>query len=264
VQKLLSAMNSVPGILSYNSVALSYLPRPDNVTLVASPELVAATGKFPPIPFIIGDQEDEGTIFALFQSNTTTTAQIQDYLKALYFNNADNSIISGLVATYPDDPTAGSPFGTGNDNNWYPQYKRLAALLGDATFTLARRAVLNLTTVIQPTVKRWSYLSSYDMGTPILGTFHGSDLIQTFYGIKPNFAAVATLGYDLNFVYNLDPNDASGGTRAAMKVKLPNWPPWGEGQMLLNFKADSASLIPDNFRQESFDFILNNAVKLHF
>jgi carboxylesterase type B len=214
----------------------------------------------------VGDQEDEGTIFALFQSNISTTAQFEDYLSELFFTTADRQTISSFVATYPDDPSAGSPFGSGTSNNWYPQYKRIAALLGDATFTLTRRAVLNITSTLQPDVKRWSYLSSYDQGTPLLGTFHASDLLQTFFGILPNFAAKATLAYNLNFVYNLDPNDAAGGTStaAAKGLSLPQWPPWSEGAMLMNFKADSAALIPDNFRQASADFILANAQKLRF
>jgi hypothetical protein len=49
---LLGAMNSVPGLLSYSSVALSYLPRPDGTVLTASPEVLAAAGKYAPVPFI--------------------------------------------------------------------------------------------------------------------------------------------------------------------------------------------------------------------
>jgi carboxylesterase type B len=72
-QTLLNATNSVPGLLSYSSIALSYLPRPDGKVLTKSPEALLATGKYAKVPFIIGDQEDEGTLFALFQSNITTT-----------------------------------------------------------------------------------------------------------------------------------------------------------------------------------------------
>jgi len=53
----LKAANSVPGILSFNSIALSYLPRPDAVTLTQSPEILVKEGKFAKVPFIIGDQE---------------------------------------------------------------------------------------------------------------------------------------------------------------------------------------------------------------
>jgi hypothetical protein len=46
---ILIAMNSVPGLLSFSSIALSY-----------SPDLLAEAGKYAAVPFIIGDEEDEG------------------------------------------------------------------------------------------------------------------------------------------------------------------------------------------------------------
>jgi carboxylesterase type B len=257
-------MNSVPGILSFNSLALSYLPRPDGKFLVASPEALAKSGNFPQVPFILGDQKDEGTLFGLFTGNITTGDEFKDYLKALYFTNTDPQIVDQFVDIYPNDPAQGSPFDTGDDNQIYPQFKRVAALLGDAVFTLARRAVLNITSEIQPGVKRWSYLSQYDQGTPVLGTFHGSDLIQVFFGIKDNFAASAIVNYFLNFAYNLDPNDASGGTKATEGEQLMSWPTWASSQQLMQFDADKASLIPDDFRQQQFEFLLQNSAKLHF
>lgn len=56
----LNAANSVPGILSYSSVALSYLPRPDGTVLTLSPDVLVSQKKYAKVPFIIGDQEDEG------------------------------------------------------------------------------------------------------------------------------------------------------------------------------------------------------------
>jgi acetylcholinesterase len=56
----LNAANSVPGLLGYNSVALSYVPRPDGVVLTASPDVLIGAGKYAKVPVIIGDQEDEG------------------------------------------------------------------------------------------------------------------------------------------------------------------------------------------------------------
>lgn len=263
-QELLKSMNSVPGILSFNALALSYLPRPDGKFLMASPEALATSGNLPQVPFILGDQKDEGTLFGLFTSNITTSDDFKNYLKTLYFTNTDPQIVDQFVDIYPEDPAQGSPFDTGDDNNIYPQFKRVAALLGDAVFTMSRRAVLNITTGIQPNVKRWSYLSQYDQGTPVLGTFHGSDLIQVFYGIKDNFAASAIVNYFLNFAYNLDPNDASGGTRATEGEQLINWPDWASSKQLIQFDADKASLIPDDFRQQQFEFLLQNSANLHF
>jgi carboxylesterase type B len=106
--------------LSFNSIPLSYLPRPDGATLTQSPEILVKKGKFAQVPFIIGDQEDEGTIFALQQTNLTTTADVVNYLSTTLSNDAKTTQVQQLVSSYPDDPAAGSPFGTGTANSIYP------------------------------------------------------------------------------------------------------------------------------------------------
>lgn len=260
----LSASNSVPFLLSYRSLALSYLPRPDGTFLAASPETVATTGAFAHVPFILGDQEDEGTLFGLFTSNISTTQQLHDYLSEYYFSNPAADIDT-LLSLYPEDPSAGSPFRTGTANNFYPQFKRIAALLGDAVFTLSRRVVLNATANDVPT---WSYLSSYDYGTPYLGTLHGSDILQVFYGIKDNYAANAIMNYFLNFAYNLDPNNGAGGTApGSLTGEVPaliNWPKWSEGNTLVQFGADNFSYLQDDFRPAAYEFLAANAPTLRF
>lgn len=251
----LNAANSVPGILSYTSVALSYVPRPDGVALTASPDQLVTAGKYAAVPMIIGDQEDEGTLFSLFQSNITTTDLLIDYLNDIFFQDASRSTIEALVATYPDDITQGSPFNTGILNNPYPEFKRLAAILGDLVFTLSRRLFLSGSSKAYPSVPSWSYLASYDYGTPILGTFHGSDILQVFYGILPNYASASFASYYLSFVYNLDPNNGSG--------ILPDWPQWSEGQQLMQFSNIASWVADDNFRSEQYEWIGDNIDSLH-
>ncbi|KAK1483402.1 carboxylesterase [Colletotrichum cuscutae] len=256
----LNAVTSVPGILSYNSLALSYLPRPDGKTLTASPDILAKNGQYAAVPMIIGDQEDEGTLFGIFQPNLTTTDKLVTYLKNYYFATATTAQITAYVNTYDDGVTAvinGSPHRTGLLNEIFPGFKRRSAVLGDLVFTLTRRVFLTLASSVQPTVPSWSYLSSYDYGTPILGTFHASDLLQVFYGIKDNYAARSIRTYYTNFVYASDPNVGLNGA-------YPAWPQWSQGQNLMQFFADKASTLKDDFRKTSSDWILNNAGSLYF
>ncbi|KAJ5909238.1 secreted lipase [Penicillium taxi] len=251
----LNAANSVPGVFSYNSVSLAYVPRPDGTVLTDSADHLAASGRYASIPFITGDQEDEGTIFALFQANITTTDELIDYFKDLYFFNASHQQIAELVAMYPDDAKAGSPFHTGNSHNWYPQYKRLAAILGDLSFTLTRRVFLSYAIKAKPDVPFWSYLSSYDYGLPLLGTFHGSDILQVFYGLLPNYASKSIHTYYLSFAYDRDPNSRA---KAFMK-----WPKWGEKHKMMNFFNNYGAIMRDDFRQNVSDFIGNNSESFH-
>lgn len=199
------AVNSLPGIFSYNSIALSYLPRPDGHVLPQSPEVLLQTGRYAKVPFMIGDQEDEGTLFSLVQSNVSTTAQLVTYLHKIFFPEVPRSRIAQLVATYPAKVAAGSPFRTGQLNELYPGFKRIAALLGDITFTLSRRAFLNIANTVNPSVPSWSYLASYFYGTPVLGTFHGSDILIA-YGNPPTFAGNSIMSYYISFFNTLNPN----------------------------------------------------------
>ncbi|KAI1506230.1 Alpha/Beta hydrolase protein [Biscogniauxia marginata] len=253
----LHAVNSVPGVLSYSSLALSYLPRPDGVVLTESPEVLATNGQYAAVPMIIGDQEDEGTLFSLFQPNITTQDKLVDYLGTVLFANADREDLVTLVNTYEPDPAAGSPFRTGILNNPYPEFKRLAAILGDLVFTLTRRVFLDITLAAHPDVPAWSYLASYDYGTPILGTFHGSDLLQVFYGVLPNYASRTIHSYYLSFVYNGDPNDEDAAG------DIPEWPQWKDDRQLMQFFSDRASLLADDFRQDSCDWIAAHVDNLH-
>lgn len=204
------------------------------------------------MPFIVGDQEDEGTLFGLFTQNITTTAQLSTHLKTLYFNNAPSSLIDQLVATYPETSDEGSPFRTGILNNISPQFKRFSALIGDVVFTLSRRVFLNLANTANPAVPSWSYLATYNYGTPILGTFHGSDLLQTFYGVLPNNAAKTTRGYYFSFAYHLDPNVGND---------FQDWPRWSQGNKLLRIGALANGLMDDDFRQDTATLLLDNPVE---
>ncbi|KAK6086733.1 carboxylesterase [Seiridium cupressi] len=246
----LNATNSVPGIIGYTSVALSYLPRPDGTVLTASPDILVSSGKYAAVPMIIGDQEDEGTLFALFQSNITTEELLVDYLTDVFFHDATREQMQALVDVYPADITAGSPFNTGLLNNPYPEFKRLAAILGDLTFTLTRRVFLSETSALNPDVPSWSYLSSYDYGTPILGTFHASDILQVFYGILPDYASTAFASYYTSFLYDLNPNNGTG--------LLPDWPQWSEDQQLMQFSNIASWTAADDFRSEQYDWISSN------
>ncbi|KAK3906052.1 Alpha/Beta hydrolase protein [Staphylotrichum tortipilum] len=256
--KFLAAANSVPHVLSFNSASLSYLPRPDGKVLTQSPDILVQQNKYAAVPMIIGDQEDEGTLFALFQPNITTTPKLVKYLGDIFFHGASQKNLEDLVALYSPWVWDGSPFRSGIFNEIYPGFKRLAAILGDLIFTLTRRAFLQDTARVNPSVPAWSYLASYDQGTPIMGTFHASDILQVFYGLLPNYASKSIQGYYANFVYNQDPNNAAGGTSAKSKV-AENWPRWNPSDpTLVNFFAKKIEYLKDDFRSDASTFISAN------
>ena len=248
-EDFLTAANSVPAIFSYRSLDLSYVPRPDpNDNFYSiSPEAAVANGDFTKVPIIIGDQEDEGTLFSLTLGNVTTTELLTSYVQS-YFPNADTDQCAGLVTTYPEDITAGSPFNSGILNEIYPGFKRNAALLGDVTFTLTRRYYLSL---VSTQIKAWSYLASYFAGTPILGTFHATDIVDAYEGVQP-IPAQTIRTYYVSFVNNLDPNAI---TTAAPLIDWPQWDNSSGSPQLNNFQLLGNNLINDDFRSESYDYL---------
>ena len=61
----------------------------------------------------------------------STDADFREFVNTIYYPNATTAEIDLVMKLYPSDPAAGSPFGTGDSNVLYPQYKRLAAFQGD-------------------------------------------------------------------------------------------------------------------------------------
>jgi acetylcholinesterase len=127
-------------------------------------------------------------------------------------------------------------------------------MLGDLSFTLARRIFLTLASTVAPSVPSSSYLASYDYGTPVLGTFHVSD-IPTAYGLEPGIPSTNIQGYYLGFINQLNPNLGT--------VRELYWQQLSQGNMLMNFNAASNVLIPDNFRQAAYNYIKTAGMALY-
>lgn len=260
---LLNATHSVPWITGYNSLALSYLPRPDGRVLTDSADVLARDGKFHAVPIIAGSQEDEGTLFAQVQTNLTDTDALVDYFSDIYFPHADRTLVTQMVEKYKPSPIYGSPFRTGLLYEKYTGFKRLAAILGDIVFNLMRREALDRITTAKPQVEAWSYLSSY-LYDPFgvtgndRGTFHGSLAFILFFEdllpAKLPFPTNRITNYFVNFLYNLDPN----------KVKeLPvHWPQWNESREMLHLNVLNSPIIVDDFRSDQAKFLKDHIDKL--
>ena len=253
---LYNAANQQPSFLGYNGNSVAFAIRPDPTDSFFPVTGIEATerGEFAKVPVIIGDQEDEGTLFSLAQNNLTTTEDLVVYFQS-FFPEAPYDIVSGLVAAYSDNPADGSPFGTGDLNQLYPQFKKLAAINSDFTFIMPRRQALE---TVSREVSAWSYLSTYFHGLPFLGTYHVSDIGEDF-----DLSPLANVGdtvnaFYVNFFNTLNPN---GVDSEAEKT----WPRWDcEGKQLLNISSTGLSTLKDDFRQQAYYFISTNSKQLLF
>ncbi|KAG7439417.1 alpha/beta-hydrolase [Guyanagaster necrorhizus] len=105
------------------------------------PTQLWAKGKFATIPFISGTNLDEGT--GQQTNRSFTDGDIKDYIQTTYSAfppYIPDAILDRFLELYPNDPSLGSPYGTGNESFGLPVgYKRLASMMGDLTFDAQRR-----------------------------------------------------------------------------------------------------------------------------
>ena len=138
------------------------------------------------------------------------------------------------MSLYPDDPSAGSPFGTGNQTfGTGPGYKRAAALctssilctvsvsvltgycesVGDIHFQAPRRFWSR--TTVAPSYA-YIFTDPQPNGDPAVGVTHGGELPYFFGNLSTsgpsNVANLsrAMLDYWISFAVSLTPNDGQG------------------------------------------------------
>lgn len=219
----------------------------DNFMPVSSIDAIRA-GNFSRVPLIQGTQEDEGTVNVFRLPGVNGTAGVVDFLARGRASTVNRTIIEKFVSFYPNDPAAGSPFGTGSDYQLYPQYKQLAAAVGDIGQQFGRRAYNNLMAARLPAI--YAYHATYNRGTSALGTYHGSD-VGVLFNFRNSTALPSQSGqvYYISFVNNLDPN----------VIRNPRsnvtWPKFTEdNKVILNFGATANVVEPDTYRQEAFEY----------
>ncbi|KAI0699618.1 carotenoid ester lipase precursor [Cerioporus squamosus] len=196
---LLTAANLVPGDRS------PFFPRADDSFVAIPPMHLPSKGRIADVPIITGDVKDEGTFSSFGTLNITTDEEVANYLSAIWFPGASPSDLSTSLKLYSSDPAEGSPFDTGNENAFSPQFKRIAAMMGDWFFNAPRRLLLDKVSS-QQTV--YNFLSARG-NFPGLGDFHGSDLLNALGGGDMS-------DYFIRFVRHLDPNARDG----------VHWPPY--------------------------------------
>ncbi|KAL1744407.1 Alpha/Beta hydrolase protein [Schizophyllum fasciatum] len=246
------------------------------------PSRLYARGNFAKLPTISGTVLDEGTLFIPELDASFTTENIIDFLVANFTSSLvdpDDLLqrISELVSLYPEDPSAGSPFGTGNETfGLHPGFKRLAALVGDISFDSLRREWVQTSTAVGTPAYGFLFTehANYQAGEapPLFGgeltplqfspVVHGADNWYQFgtENIRsPADTVLATviMDYWLSFATSLNPNDGLGSER-------PYWPAYDtKHKNLLRLEDDSIVAIRDDYRRDQLDFIARHPTIFH-
>ncbi|KAI0699606.1 carotenoid ester lipase precursor [Cerioporus squamosus] len=226
VDSLLAAAKKVDGSTS------PFIPRADGSFVKMPSMYLPSRGRIADVPLITGDVKDEGTFLAFGAINyTANDEEFTSYLSGALVPRATPADIRTLLQLYPSDPAAGSPFDTGDANAFTPQFKRLAAVIGDWLFQAPRRLFLE-----KVSAKRTVYNFLSARGNfPGLGDFHGSDLINAF-------GPGDMTDYFIRFVHHLDPNGPTGVQWPRYNMSSRLTLQFNDGDVPLNITVDDARL----------------------
>ncbi|KAJ8519557.1 hypothetical protein ONZ45_g3520 [Pleurotus djamor] len=245
-----AAMDKSPSLFHYRSVSIPWFPRADGGLVTDTPQKLVREGKIANIPFVSGTCDDEATMFSFSTLNVTTSEEFKQYIKEFWLPHASEEELERVLTLYPADITQGSPYGTGSLYALTPQYKRLASFQGDITFQAPRRFFMK---ELADTRNTWAYLNKRLKLTPILGSYHMTDLYPT-YGYGELMDSI------IHFSTTLDPNGAGQSSSSQGARSLPFWPKYTTGEPVMLTLVDtgfrpSTSLSLDDYREEGIELL---------
>ncbi|KAM3557818.1 hypothetical protein MY1884_004327 [Beauveria asiatica] len=180
------------------------------------------TGRFKRVPLLVGDDSDEGTMFAV---NASTETEVSSFLRANYprLQKWQLDIVSTIYPKMEPLPKHAA---------YYPS---AAAVYGDSTFVCAGNTMSDAISVFVGPDKSWNY--RYNVADPEqvaqgfgvqhvseLGAIFGPDNIrgQEAKSLRTTNAAIVpvTMAYITSFVRFLDPN-------TSRQPGSPLWQNWG-------------------------------------
>ncbi|KAI9448172.1 esterase 1 [Lactarius indigo] len=174
------------------------------------------------VPFIAGTVLDEATKFLQrdFQTEDITIWLNANFTPSPFGPDVLRTGLDKLLSLYPDDPSAGSPFGTGNQTfGTGPGFKRGNAIIGDIFFQALRRFWSQTTSALGTPSYAYIFTDPQPSADPALGVHHDSELLYLFGDVSksgpPKSARLSRimLDYWISFAVSLTPNDGKGMQR---------------------------------------------------
>ncbi|KAJ3839270.1 extracellular triacylglycerol lipase precursor [Lentinula raphanica] len=263
-----NASEILQGVIESTSVAQAFGPALDGPDgfFPDLPSQMLANGPIVDLPFIAGQNKDEGTNFVNPTLNYTTTLVGLGLQEQFAPPTLPQTTVNELLDLYPDVPALGCPFETGNETfGLSPGYKEAAALATDIDFSSQRRFWMETAAKVDITAYGYYFIQQTSSTAPQLGVTHGDQVPYTFGNLisvnESDAAAIflseVMIDYFVSFVNSLYPNDGLG-------VSRPQWPSYkSDGQFLMQLNGTNLTTLPDDFRKDGISYITSQMSAFH-
>ncbi|KAF9022991.1 alpha/beta-hydrolase [Rhodocollybia butyracea] len=241
-------------ITATNVSNLGFGPVVDGLFITQRPSLSLASGKMIKVPLLLGQNTDEGASFGT--SGLNTVAELEHVL----LNQFTNASLTTLLELYPDDPTIGCPYNTGDGlRSSGSQDKRSLSISGDVVMHGPRRLLASTMANLSQNVFTYRFDQVPDNVTIEDGTEHFMEVAYVFSNPLPTQnplskrkgdqeLATQMTSYWVSFVVNQDPNHS-------MVDGAITWPNYRETQQNIVFRRQGSFVEDDNYRAAGISFI---------
>ncbi|GAA6023880.1 hypothetical protein JCM10207_000514 [Rhodosporidiobolus poonsookiae] len=232
----------------------------DGQLVPKSPTEQVRNGEFVPAALLIGTNTDEGASFGA--SGINTTADLTSYLYGSY-PTLSNSTVDTLLSAYPDDPSLGCPFETGD--LVLPsglQDKRAKAMAGDFSMHAGRRRLSQAMAEKDVPVYSYRFNQPAQNSTVLQGVLHFVEVAYVFsvpneyktantLGNRPGDAELAKLTTSqwVSFIHDLDPNNHG-------IENVPEWPDYRTAPSNFVATRHGSTVEADDYRADGIAAML--------
>ncbi|GAA5903990.1 hypothetical protein JCM8208_001753 [Rhodotorula glutinis] len=212
---------------------------------------------FVKVPLLIGTNTDEGTAFAT--KGIETDDELAASLQA-YYPKLTNSSTARLLELYPNDPSEGSPFGSGDGLvSTGVQDKRSNALTGDLRYIAGKRLLAEKYAAAGQPVFSYRFDQPAENTTLESGVPHFQEVAYVFgvpyktantLGTRPGDKELSRLMQSqwISFIHDGTPNNH--GIKDA-----PKWPDYRSSPTNFVYTRQQSTVEKDDFRQGGIDYI---------
>ncbi|GAA5939261.1 uncharacterized protein JCM15063_004469 [Sporobolomyces koalae] len=236
--------------------ATSWMPAIDGELVPMAPTQQVDGSTFVKVPLLIGANTDEGTAFG--SRGLNNTADIVAAYSARYPYML-NSSVEHLVSLYSEEPSAGSPYNTGDGVLATGLAdKRSCSIGGDTSMIAPRRYLAENAAKFSP-VYSYRFDTVPQNATIDIGITHFQEVAYVFsnplktqnpLGTRPGDAELAKLMTSqwVSFIHDLNPNN--NGVDNSIE-----WPNYQERPENFVFRRNGSFVESDDFRKEQISYI---------